>query len=414
MGTKKIGLLEKLFTIYVCLIPILEYYNGPFNLVNFSTFLAILFGCLFLFAASFNKKTVNKTMVGVSAVYLVFVSINVITTSLLYNYGLVWGNISAYVRLIALFFCVLLLGGRYFDFSFALKSLRVVVCLSSVLIFLQFLMKNMFGYSFHPVIVSWLRDKGYAEAGSRFSGLYMEPAHFAFSASLYLILELFSIHSGKRRLSSALLAIMGVILSGSGQGYLFLLIILIFWLLQMFYLSKKNSRYFFIALGALVSVFVLGVVGIQIPYIQYSLSRIISEGGSFGGLALEGRISTRVFFESLPVEQKWTGIGFGHIKSITSLFVSSFYTHLIECGYLSVPLLLVIVLPAVFDKKYYKVVLAVFYGLTVFFSSGANPATLTLIIPFFYLDGFSQGERATISPLTKKSPDQRLIWSRQL
>ena len=383
---KKPTMLEKIFIIYLCLIPVLEYYNSPVFVVNFSTFLAILFGLLFLMGKILHRTYTRKSILVVSLVYVCFIIINTFLTLFLYKYNFKWNNFSSLFRLIVLFGCVIFLGSPHFSFEYAKKALRFIICTASIIIIIQFLLKNTIRFNFRPILTRLLRDKGYADAGTRFSGFYMEPAHFAYSATLYLVLEIFSSSYHKKKTPFILITVVGVILSGSGQGYLFLAMIFAFWFLKMFYLSKKNANYLFIASGVTLLLAAVCLIAFQIPYVQNSLHRLTSDNNTFGGIALDGRISTKVFFETLSKEKKLIGIGFGHVGDLTDLFVSSLYTHLIECGYFSIPFLILLVLPSLFQKRYYKLILSVFFGLTVFFASGANPATLTFFLPFLYLD----------------------------
>ncbi|WP_237705323.1 hypothetical protein [Bacillus coahuilensis] len=118
-----------------------------------------------------------------------------------------------------------------------------------------------------------------------------------------------------------------------------------------------------------------------LPVVQNTLNRVL-DGGNIGGEALAGRIGTSVYFTSLPENMKWIGIGYGSGES--SLYMSSFYRFLYECGYFSV-LILGILLVSAFRRgsryiKFFVIILAIM----TYFSSPFTAAYLSFFFAFLY------------------------------
>ena len=128
---------------------------------------------------------------------------------------------------------------------------------------------------------------------------------------------------------------------------------------------------------------------------QYAFSRIVSEDGDgrlgyWGGQALSGRTYTNEMFNDLSDVQKFWGVGFGHGSDVLgNYYRNSWTSHLVACGYLSIPVWLVIV-SSVFLRgdmrfKVFAVIFALLYcisasatvtGFSYFFSFLLSGCTL--------------------------------------
>ena len=109
MKKSSIGI-SVMFSCYIAVIPIIEYYKSPLRGFNCATFFAMVFLALFavligMRIAREGKVVLDGRMMPVWG-YIVFMTLNVIVCFSLYNYDYTWSNLSSYVRFIVLFFSI--------------------------------------------------------------------------------------------------------------------------------------------------------------------------------------------------------------------------------------------------------------------------------------------------------------------
>lgn len=333
---KTFSRLSKIFSIYVVLLPILQFYKSPVSTFNMATFLAVVFFPAFLIARK-GKISVFRNLLPIS-IYVVYITFNVLYTSFLYNHPFNMVYDGAYLRMMLLFVSLLYLGQYWFDVKFAIQILEILLIASALFMIIQLGLYYITGNLISGKISALLTVDGYINI-RRATGLYMEPAQYSQSATLYLSFKLFAkepiIHVRK-----IILIMSGIIMSGSGQGYLYLALVVVLFLFE--YSKKLNSRKLRNILIFLGVMTVVGVVALQIPYFQFALERIMpsSSHDFIGGSALQGRTYTNKYYMLLSdVEKRW-GVGFGLSQSVIpsteDAYVNTLYVHLIECGYLSI------------------------------------------------------------------------------
>ena len=381
----KIGL-SAIFSCYIAVIPILEYYRSPLGGFNSATFLAMAFLALFfalLILKDRDKRIVFDGRMLPVWLYIVFMTFNIIVCFSLYNYSYNWDNLSSFVRFIVLFFSLLVFGHNYFDFSIAIKFLEKFLVVCAVLIFIQDFLYIFLHVGINMTVPGLLMNASDAVYAGRPGGLYMEPAHYSQSALLYICVYLFSKNS-ELNLSrkSFILVILGIIASGSGQGYAFLGIIYCIWLVYNLRVKNLSPKKFVGILLSIVGVILLCSILIQIPFVQTAVSRFISEDGTLGGKALQGRTYTNIIFKELNQTEKTFGIGFGFVKSLTDGYVNSLYTHLIQCGYLSLIPLGYIFIYVLTKGQTFARVFIILYAIMVCFAGVATPMGLCFYLLF--------------------------------
>lgn len=381
--------LEKIFSWYVALIPILIYYRSPLQAFNLATFLALLFGSVFFFRSIVKQRIKFKLSHSFVLIYFVFLLSNVLVTSTLYSYSYNWQNFSSLVRTVIIISCIFLIGYEHFKLEEALKCLSGVLSVSAVLIVFQTVLRFFTGQSIKFVLASALAETGYgrAEAGTRFSGLYMEPSHYAQSAVIYLLISVLIQNGTRIKISKTqLLVMIGVIFSGSGQGYAYLVIIWIVWFVYYLFITKATMNKIVKSILVVASLGVCIIFVLRIDTVQYALSRIIASDGTIGGRALAGRTWTNSKFAELSPLQKWIGVGYGQIGNITGGYVNSLYSHLIQCGYISLPFLYSIFIPPILRKKPINSILAIMIIVMTFFTSIGESVHLCFCLLFIYSD----------------------------
>lgn len=384
----KIGVI---FSCYVVLIPILEYYKSPLDGFNMATFLAMAF--LVLFAVLVGTRIAREWKISLDGrmipvwVYIAFMTFSVLICFSLYDYKYTWDNLSSYVRLLVLFFSILVLGHHYFDFSVAMKFLEKLLVFCALLIFVQDVLFIFFDIGVNINIPSLLMNRSYAVYPGRPGGLYMEPAHYAQSAVLYICMFMF----GNRKAlnlswKSFVIIGLGVVASGSGQGYLVLGLVYFLWVLDQIRLKNVTSQRLILASLSVVAVASACFVLLQIPFFEGVVSRFMGEDGSLGGLALKGRTYTNALFKKLSETQQLFGVGFGFTKVVTVGYVNSLYSHLIQCGYLSLIPLGVIFAYLFFKGSSYVKAFTVLYAVMICFSGVATPMALCFYLSFLLFE----------------------------
>ena len=329
----------KLFTSFVVLIPILQYYKSPFSIFNMATFLSFVFVFIFLFDSrgllKFDRRVIPVF------IYITFISLNIIVSSYLVKYS-ISESIMEYFRMLMLLISVLFLGFNYFELSYALKILEKILFVSALFMIIQLIMIYVFNHPITGNIPVLVTNEGYKIARNRPSGFYMEPAAYAQSSLLYLCFILFNRNLNiKKRLPYLCVIVLGIFMSGSGQGYALLSLLFFVWILYNFFFVNMSKKMIVRGIVIILLVSIAVVIVLKTSYGQYALSRIINDEGSslidhLGGSALSGRTYTNSLFYTLPNIQKIFGVGFGRSDTIAgNYYLNSLFYYLIECGYLS-------------------------------------------------------------------------------
>ena len=388
-----INALTKLFSAYVVSLPITQYYKSPLSVFNFATFMVFVFFVIFMIRAK-GIIVLDKRSFPIF-LFMIFITINLIVTAILYHISIAQMSILDYFRSILLLVTIIVLGSKYFDRGYALKILEMLLLASTFYMLLQLILKNVFHHPISGNIGSLVTKSAYAGAKIRPSGFYMEPAAFAQGAMIYISFMLFGKEDFTKKDKAKLICVMvGILFSGSGQGYALLALILFMWFLyHMFFKSISKKTILKGALVILVSVLALGIV-LRTSYGQFVISRIINEeretgGISLGGKALSGRTYTNRFFYALSSLQQITGVGFGRSESVVGdYYINSLYYYLIECGYISIAIWIIMGI-MVFKRGNISVkVFTLIYAIMFYFSGCGRPMMICYYFMFLLYDNY--------------------------
>lgn len=338
-----ISSLTKVFSAFVALLPIEQYYKSPLPLFNLATFMAVLFLFLFIAISAKTKSPlyIDKRLFPIN-IYVVFITVNVLCTYLLSSLTISEMNLPNYLRTMVLIISVMFFGKTYFDWGYSLKVLETILYISSIYMAFQLFCIYVFHHPLSGNIGFLLTDQRYAGGQIRPSGLYLEPAAYAQSAILYLAFSLFRKREWtKRDVFRTVWIMLGIVFSGSGQGYLFLTLILIMWISYEMLFKTKTKQAVFKGLILVLTLTICFIIVLNTPFGQYALSRVINEESgtglsSLGGVALAGRTYTNKVFYKLSPTQQLFGVGFGRINTLTgNYYVNTLFYYLMECGYIS-------------------------------------------------------------------------------
>ena len=383
--------LTSIFSCYVAIIPILQYYISPVSSVNLATFISFLFLFLFFLCVAINgwKFYVEKLILPLS-LYVLFIFANVVITSSIFDYSYSWNNLGPLVRLIFLYVSLMALGNRYFDVNKAFLFLEKVLVLSAIFIFIHAVLYSFAHIRLNPIIQPLVTtDSLNLDLNSvRSGGFYMEPAHYAQSAILYICYRLFPAKYNRKVMDRNLLIIIGgVIFSGSGQGYVMLAAVYAVWVVYSLFMERASKKKITTVMASIVVVIIILVFLLQIPFVQNAVNRFIATDSgvnTLGGQALAGRSYTNHYFHEFNSLKKVTGIGFGHIASITrGGYTNSLYSHLIQCGYPSIVFLMYIIVYYFRRGIVATKVHVILYAIMITFSAMANPMMLCYFTQFY-------------------------------
>lgn len=380
--------LERFFTAFVVFIPIIQYYKSPVPGLNLATFLALCFLGWFLTARPKPTKP-RQRLLSPAWIYLGFLTFNVVATSFLYDYPILDPRLLDYLRAILLVMSILVLGGRHFDFSFAVSVLEKLLLASALWMLVQLVFAHVLGHPITGNIPVLLTHEGYKIPGERPTGFYMEPSEFAKNAIMYFCLTLFGNKSLSRlEIRKVLAVIGGIAISGSGMGYVLLSSGFVVWICHHVFFKRMTTGKLLGGL-VLIAVCVAGSLAfLQTSAGQFAVSRIVSEEekgpmGHWGGQALSGRTYTNHLFDDLSETQKVFGVGFGHDSLVfENYYRNSWASNLVACGYLSIPVWLLIFFIVFFrgDARF-KVFVVVFAFLSCI-SAVATPTGFSYFFSF--------------------------------
>lgn len=382
--------LSKIFSGYVATIPILQYYISPVGSLNLATAISFVFLLFFTISILRRGRIGFESLVKPMRFYVLFIVANLIITSFVFNYSYTWNNVGTTVRLFFLYIGLIAIGNRWFDHEISFYIMEKILMVSAFFVIIHTILYSTAHVRVTPIIESLVtKDSLNLDLNRvRTGGLYMEPAHYAQSAILYLCYKLFPNTKEKPVLDKkSLFVIVGLVFSGSGQGYAMLAVVYCIWVFYTMFIEKANIKRFFIAGGSVALVLLLFVALLQISYVRNAITRIVAmDSGSiaFGGQALAGRTYTNHYFHEFSDLMKLTGVGFGHVAEITrGGFTNSLYAHLIQCGYPSL-FFLVNIFAFYFKKGPASVkVHTILYAIMITFTAMANAMMLCFFTQFY-------------------------------
>ena len=388
-----ISILTKIFSIYVVLLPITQYYKSPLTMFNLATFMAIVF--LFVFITKLNNNMQLDKRSFPIKIYISFITINVIFASIINNTSFSNLNILNYLRAMLLIITILIVGKNYFDRGYALKALETILLLSSAFMVIQLICIFILHHPISGNIGFLVTKSSYAIGKNRPSGFYMEPAAYAQSAMIYLAFSLFRNKewSNAEKYKTIWIAL-GIIFSGSGQGYAFLALILFIWMLYNMFFRALTKQSFFKGILLIILLIIGIMIILKTQYGQYVLSRIINDENSdglatLGGKALSGRTYTNKRFYELTNIQQLFGVGFGRSNVVIGdYYVNSLYYYLIECGYISIAVWLIMGLLTFRKGNLCVKVFLLIYTIMFYFSGCGRPMMVCFNFMFLLYDNY--------------------------
>ena len=316
--------MRKIIAIVIPLLPILSIYKSPIPKVDFGTFtICVITILMILYLKNNNKKIVlctRKQPLNMLLVYSTYIFINFLLSLLFYQL-----NVSVFTVLARVIkFCVIILfinlciSNELFDYKLLYKELKVVTVLSCLMILLQtmsyyVLKKNIYGVFMQLVLQGDYKYIDYNSMNLQY--LYRPCAFFLEPSGLssYLVLYLAILLSSKPEKKSIVLAIfvtICMILSTSGQAFLYCGILWILFICKCFrkYLNKTTILLLLIII-LILPIILYRLYSLEIIY--KSIQRIV-DGSSSGGNAVNARVLSFYYYNTLSFVNKLFGVGYGN------------------------------------------------------------------------------------------------------
>lgn len=312
----------RVYSAVVALLPVIASYAS--GIPGFSLADVILAGCcvIALLGAHTQKNvfTVRPVLICIAMYLIVFFSLLSVQFQREPEY------VNIIIRTIRYFFyltVVALCSRKLLDIAYCKKMVKTIAVLATVFIGIQYV---LFAY-FHVLLKGFLPFlnlyvDGYANTDYaalyqtmyRPTSFFLEPAHYARYAVLGVTLYLFDgeVLSFKEIVASIFISV-GVLLSTSAQGYIFLAII---WLACLL-LRIKNLKtaelkvLFYVVCLALP---IILIVILRLPFVQQTVSRALNIDVSNltnKNTAFGARLGGYSAYLDLPFLHKLIGMGFG-------------------------------------------------------------------------------------------------------
>lgn len=314
------GLLNKLYTLCVAIVPMLAMYAS--GIPGFSLADVVLFMFTFIAALNFSREDNNKfggdvkwLFCGMVLILAFDVVVMLVDSKNLYDVIIRTVRYGFYI------FCFAFTSKKLIDVELLKKYVKNITLLSTLYIFLQYVMYKLGGIVLRGFI-PWLPlyNEEYAlrdyetlyQTMYRPTSLFLEPAHFSRYAIIGLIIILWRSDLNFKDILLGVMVSFGVLLSTSSQGYLLLAVVWLLFALTRATKIKSDVVKLIIIIGVMCAPVLIYII-FTLPYVQETILRSLSGSISDSNSALGGRLSGFLHFGDLSWFNKIFGAGFGNI-----------------------------------------------------------------------------------------------------
>lgn len=324
---------SKVFTFLLLTFPIFRIYSSPIPGINYAELIILLFTLFLLLTKSSNLRLDFSTLeMKLLYIFLLFFFMTLISNYYIHYFS-IYDSIARLLRWG--FYVFLLVIARYFlDKQYAVKLIRRLVILSSVILWIQIFYYKIMGkvltfkipgFEIAATAYDTKRLELYYEKNIfRPYSLFLEPAHFSYFAIIGLCVVLF-INDNGNSIKEYLLAIFitASLIASTSSSALFLTVAV--WLYYFYRYIKYKHTHLKLLFGIVVLFIIFGIamVLMQMETVQFAINKVFS-GDEIGGSRMN---SYKFYLGSLSGTEKVFGIGVGNEKKF---FKES---HGIEFGY---------------------------------------------------------------------------------
>jgi hypothetical protein len=374
-----------IFTVYVVLLPVLGVIKSPIKGIDLGTCLCLL---LSIFILKENKFRISKNLSVI--LLLAYIIVGTMFSFMLQGTINTMGILRA-TKLIVLVILILLVGyNRLFDYSFALKVLKLISISAVVFIVIQYSVYYMCGIvvtgGLEKIAVTdtyLLRDyEKLARTFYRPSSFFLEPAHFAQYLLLYLCYSIFGFDNSDKvfyNWKMTLLLIAGIVLSTSGLG-----IGLACLMVGIRFFQIITRRFSITTLKKLlvlsVALLFLSALLLQTDLVINTLNRVFTSNISGGGNAVSARTIGYQYYLDLPFIYKFIGMGYGNVPS--GVYFNSLAYILYCCGFIGIIFLTAFFYVTYHNARGFQRKFLIIYFVLLFVADIFTPHWICFYFPF--------------------------------
>ena len=241
---------NKVFSIVICLIPILCMYKSPIPTVTLGEFVLMI--CSFILVVL--KGSIN--FIGFKGVtsFVIYLFISLIIS---YLSSAVFANVDALIRTFRYslwFFLIYEIGKDFFSYDYAVKCIKTIGLLAALLIIIQFVFAQINGYVFRPVISSLVFESKDINTNvtGRYSSFFIEPSYFGEFIMLPMIFYLFNEKKKVFDWFNIVVITIAVIISTAGSAYVSILVVYATYLVFNKRIKIKSKIVFILFAGIMV------------------------------------------------------------------------------------------------------------------------------------------------------------------
>ena len=383
----------KLYTVIITILPAINTYKSPIPNVELGTFLLLV---LFLFMILNDRKIYADNLIWKWLIMLYAFLLFTIIAS--FNPGILETSLFSitfrFLKICAVVLIVIVQGRSWFDYTIAIKTLRIFSLLCVAFIILQSILYYGAGIILHGIYIPLASAEGYSDYNFEYmysilfrpTSFFFEPSHFCAYALVYFTYLLSANTEKYRRLQLAVMTL-GIVMSTSGTGIVLIPITVLITVMLMLFKRNISTTRNSLLLGAIVAIAIIIALNV---YINSDvgltvLQRYIKSDGSLGTAVL-GRLDSGAYelYKELPIFYKIIGTGFGNRPS--TVYFSSLYSILYGDGLVGLILLLWIIISSYRKSGLFGKLLSVVYMVLMIGTGVFNFASIGLYFSFIHQD----------------------------
>ena len=382
--------MKKIVSLLIPLLPIFAIYKSPIPRVDLGTF----FTCIvFIFAMlELKKKGKNNLIilknkpVNYLLLYCLYIIIGflICISSETLNVPIITIIFRDVKMCLFILFVNLCMSADLFDYHYSFKIYSKIIMMSCVLLLIQtfsfyFLKRNLYGVIMPLILQGDYQYIDYSSMSMQYlyrpCAFFLEPSGLTSYFSLYLAI-LLNRKPNNRNVLIALFVSFCMILSTSGQAYLYGSILWILFIIKCLkkYLTKKTI------LVLLIFAFVLPIILFKLyntDIVYKSIQRII-DGSASGGNAITSRTFSISYFKELPLMNKIIGVGYGN--PVPNIYFNSLNYTLYCSGFVGLFIILMFFFKAY--KVYNKKNFVVYWLVSIMFTTTFIATNVGFYLPF--------------------------------
>ncbi len=221
---------NKLYSKFLSIMPIVGIYSIGIPGINLADFILMIFIACNGIVHPLKENKSGKPLLR----FIFYIFLIALLNTLLFSYEQITDAAIRTTRISFYLFTVVFMS-KNIDKKVLLKWIIIVGTAASIFIVIQYVFYKMSGISISGHIPGLklytenymsadYKDRVSEQAVMRFPSFFLEPAHFSRYAALSLIITLFC-YKGKNKVAVSLMQSLGIVISGSGNGYMVLVIV---------------------------------------------------------------------------------------------------------------------------------------------------------------------------------------------